>query len=391
MAVRAVSNKKYNTVFEALNLNDQEIFLSSFIAHIYNELNAGIEKTSVRFWDAVEQKIKENKESEEDKIITASMRDYIDNPCTFENRWNAPQSLQPFANPGFLAETNHIMSQLPPSKIGFWSEIFKAVNNEILIAVRLNGPGYDVRPDVIIQNMNPHKLIHLNKQDLEKIALWLQQRGFPQKASPPQPADYHKAYGCIMGSTVYQQRPANLYFAGRLELNSDIEAHYVDIDGTPHSFGIVVGPLPEQQEPLSFPAQPKVIPETYSKEILDVMFDNVITNQLPSLVVDTSEKTENDPPKDFLNHFSQMRLQSSMLLPDSRKSTCTSATFSVSPSSSESSSFFDSSFEDDEDMSWNDCSSEANEDRVMTSSDEENDEFLADILKLSQPRRDFFK
>ncbi|MCS5709962.1 alpha-amylase family protein [Candidatus Berkiella aquae] len=387
MAVQAVTNKKFNTVFTRLTAADQEIFLSSFIANIYNELNAGIEKTTDRFWDAIESKA---------DAISPAMRDYYDIPCSFENRWNAPQSLQAFASVGFLAETNNIMSRLPPSKIGFWSEIFKAVNNEILIAVRLNGPGYDARPDVIIQNMNPHKPIHFSRQDLEKIALWLQKRGFPQEDASSvaqQSADYHKAYGCIMGSTTYQQRPANLYFAGRLELDSDIEEYHVDIDGTQHTFDIVVEPLPEQQEPLLSPALPKVIPETYSNEILKSIFGSAMTGQSPTLeLLDSPQTEQNDVSKDLLLRFSAMKLQCAML-PEVPKSTSTPvATSSASHSESESSDFFDSSF-DDENKSWSDCSSEGGEDRGMATFDEDSDEdeLLRDIRKLSGQRSAFFK
>gem|GEM_PF-3602139 len=265
MARESVEGKKYKTLFNQLNPQNQSLFLSSFKQQIYFEINAHVEKTQEKFFKTVTRLAKVK-----NKVITDQMFEEIAEPLEYQNGWQAPISLKKFANSAFFQEVNDIMAKLPQSNDGFWSELFKSNNDDILIAVRVNGKGYNARTDVIVHNLNPDKTARLDKQDLEKIGLWLQQRGF--LCAKLEIKAYHQAYACIMGE-VDKQSPAYLYFAGKIELDKDIEDHSVQMLGQSAKFKIVVKPKAIPFDPLWGQGPQKFVQEDISEQqVLTMMF-----------------------------------------------------------------------------------------------------------------------
>lgn len=270
MARDSVNGKKYKKILEQLSPENQRLFLSSFIEQIYFEINSHVDKTQDRF-------IRSLKALAKDKNITLDQSIYeeVDDPQEYKNRWRAPVTLKKFANPDFFQEINYIMDQLPRSEKGFWSSLFKSNNDNILIAVRVNGEGYNAHTDVIVHNLNPDKPVRFDKQDLEKIGMWLQKRGFPNGNDGT--TAYHEAYGCIMGAA-NKQAPADLYFAGKIEVDKDIEDHVVYVDGQQKGFNIVVRPPKIAFDPLLGQGPQEFVPETYSHEQLLTMFKMTTIN-----------------------------------------------------------------------------------------------------------------
>lgn len=269
MALNVVLARRYNSQYSALNLENREIYLSAFIEQIKNELNANVEKTQKTFL----KKMRENLSAKGIQVSNEELLTFNETPLNYQNHWGAPSSLQKFTQPEFFQELNRIISLLPPSNKGYWSELFKAASDDILIAVKINGFGYTSPVDVIIFNLNPDRQHDFEKKDLEKISLWLQQRGFGSQPADHNP-DYHRAYGCIMGSAQYQQCPATLYFGGRFKINKDIAEHFVDVGGKRQHFSIAVMPKPEKPDPLLAPAPLAFIPESYTEAQILHMFNH---------------------------------------------------------------------------------------------------------------------
>lgn len=277
MASQYIKAKKLNCYFEGLSAENRNILLSAIAEHILNEINANVPKQMKKFVEELDEALLAKDIDLDDDLL-----ERIPAPLNYKNGWGTPKELKKFANPEFFQEINQIIEKLPASKEGFWSELFKAVQDDILIAVRVNGYGYAANVDVVISNLNPNKVIPLGKNDIHKIALWLQERGFPQSegVNPGNP-DFHRAYACIMGSTHYKIPPANLYFAGALELDKDIDDHFVEIDGAPKSFNIVVRPKKVKKDPLFAQGPSDFIQEEYSDQELLLMFKNVKFRQQP--------------------------------------------------------------------------------------------------------------
>jgi len=269
MAEALTLKRKYGTAYRAMSAENKVIFLSAIKEQLTNEINANVEQTHREFVAKLKAKLQKNFSKE---LLSAAPA-----PLTANNGWNRPLSLRKFTDPAFFQEANEILSKLPPSKTGFWSELFKAVNDDILIAVRVNGVGYDAEVDVVIQNINPHKTVRLDKTDLEKIGMWFQKRGFPnvEHASMPPNAEYHKAYGCIMGSSELNQLPAKLYFGGKIELDKDITDYKVKVHGIDEGFKIVVKPKPIEPDPLFAHGPEQYVPESLSARQLLTMFNGL--------------------------------------------------------------------------------------------------------------------
>ncbi|MGE3317922.1 MAG: hypothetical protein AB7I18_01390 [Candidatus Berkiella sp.] len=265
MAEESILPRKYGKSYQALSTANKKIFLSAVKQQIRNELNANVSRHKNRFEELLEKKL--------GTAFTVALLEQVAETIDSNNGWSAPPSLARFADADFFKETNEILSKMPPSRPGFWSELFKAVNDDVLIAVRMNGVGYDAQAEVVIQNINPYKTVKIDKTDLEKIALWLQQRGFPNPSvATVQSPEYHKAYGCIMGSQAYQQFPANLYFGGNIQLDKDIMEHSVNIGGINIAISIIVAPKPISPDPLFAQGPVQYVPEVYSEQQLLTMF-----------------------------------------------------------------------------------------------------------------------
>ncbi len=298
MAIDFIKGKKHNNQFSQLNDQNKEKYLSAFIEQIKNEINANVNKTKQRFIERLSRALKFIGINLDDAMLKE-----VSLPLTSVNGWGAPKSLERFATVEFFQEINQIIAMLPPSKTGYWSELFKTSNDDVLIAVRVNGFGYDANVDVVIHNINPDKLISIEKKDLEKIGLWLQKRGFPQ-VNPQvlQNPDYHKSYACIMGSSQFNLKPANLYFAGKLLLEADVHEHSIDFNGNEKGFNIVVSPRPLKQDPL-FPVQPtEFVPERYSEQQIQLMFNYLKLQKKSGLstVTETEKVKTNVKP---MNHY----------------------------------------------------------------------------------------
>ncbi len=303
----------------------KEKLLSAFKAQILNELNADVEKTKDSFINAMKEKYylkayhdgthpyhaqalssqpqpKGKNRGAKAPVISTSepvlntffsnldvndpfrnMAAKIKPSNRTEHGWEIAKRISSeFANPAYFAEVNAVLDALPPSEPGYWSEIFKARDENLLIVARKNGPGFSSETDLVFINLNPYKTLDITKEDLEKCALWFQQRKFPNAIQGQvnvewDNPEYHKAYGAIMGHSDYKQKPPKLYFVGNLTVNQDIRDHAVTIDEQQEKFSIVVEPKPAQH-PLILD-KPEVI---ISEEDDDILQEVLSTTTIPS-------------------------------------------------------------------------------------------------------------
>jgi hypothetical protein len=188
--------------------------------------------------------------------------EYVGKPSSAKNGWARPEFLQKFANVDFFKEVNELMSKLPASQTGYWSEIFM-LSEDVIVIARKNGAGFDSESDLVIINLNPDKPYNVNHNDIHKMAMWLQERKFGRGAydTMKDNPEFKKAYGAFMGNAEFKQLPAKLYFAGLLTVDQDVIDHKVMIDGIERGFDIVVKPKPLPQIPLELPPPPVFIPE----------------------------------------------------------------------------------------------------------------------------------
>ncbi len=264
MAEQLVRRKKYRDVYARLSPANKQIFLSATKEQLYNETHS-IQETKDAFVAAIKRVLRKANIKWRTELLQEVK---LKNDHT--NGWQAPESLSAFTPVEFFAHTNSILSKLPASQTHYWSELFKAVDGDVLVAVRVNGLGYAGPTDVIIFNLNPHKTIDFSLPDIEKISQWLQQRGFPvvNDAVKENP-DFHKAKGCIMGSTAFNQAPANLYFGGYFYLEDQLLDYSLEQNNTLFKFNIVVHPQRNMKPPLSPSIPAAFIAEKIPQALLD--------------------------------------------------------------------------------------------------------------------------
>lgn len=137
---------------------------------------------------------------------------------SLDNGWNSFESIQQYINPKFVRKINQILEHLPEPNKGYWGQVFKTKNHNVIIAVRKNGMGVNSETDVVIVNLDPHQKHIVNYDEIHKLACWFQERLFPTPAeSNP---DYHKAYWALKGEN---GMPAPRYhFAGNISLDEDV-------------------------------------------------------------------------------------------------------------------------------------------------------------------------
>ncbi len=300
MAESAILGRKYKDMYAKLDSPNKAIILSAIKEQLRNEINANIINTKERFVFQLKKTFKA-----EHLAWSENLLDEVEFEDSYKNGWQAPQALEAFANPEFYAHVNKILSKLPASKTHFWSELFKTLDNEILIAVRVNGYGYAAQTDVVIYNLNPHKTVSFSMQDLEKISQWFQQRGFPTcsedvLANP----DYHRAKGCILGSSEHRQVPANLYFGGYFSLEKEIENHHVNIDNVAHGFQVCVSPQ-VRRDPLSLQMPELFVPESTSSNVLLQMFNRFKISEEASSSLKLSGEIRSSVPESASSSKSQ--------------------------------------------------------------------------------------
>ncbi|MBS0287034.1 MAG: hypothetical protein JSR17_07050 [Proteobacteria bacterium] len=239
--------------------------LSAAKDQIMSEVNAKVTETYAAFFERLTAKCSSVKDFDIKHMQILSDKDYrrlqvqpLHKQTTTHN-WERPTILNKFANVEFFKEINNIFDHLSRPKDGFWSEVFKRDNENILIVMRKNGPGFDSDTEMVIINLNPDKAFDITKEDLHKMAIWIQERkfGVRDEANP----EFHKAYGGIMGNTQYKQKPAKLFFAGKLTVNDDVKNYAIEVDGKSEKFDIVVSPQPITPLPLLGPQPDEFIPE----------------------------------------------------------------------------------------------------------------------------------
>lgn len=270
MADAALKRRKGNAFYKQLDKHNQAILRSPIVEHLKREINTGQESNNTQeFIIRIKKQIPKL-----DKLLLS----YEANDHSVKNGWKAPIALRAYASTEFISEVNEIMGKLPASKEGYWSELFKARDEDLLISVRMNGFGYDGDVDIVLYNLNPYKTLSIEITDLHKIANWFRQRGFPkQDSSNIHNPDYHKAYTCIMGSSETGQPPANLYFGGNIHLDESLIEHNVDIADQKRQFNIIKQPK-SSIDPLMRPPLSKVIKE--SDEIPQGLFFMMDTFQI---------------------------------------------------------------------------------------------------------------
>ncbi len=260
MAQATLLRRSYKDMYLQASAFNQKAMRSSLIEQYFNEINAGVSNTLETFKKMVRARMKTLSSTLDEALFEP-----MEAPMNASNRWHAPSSLDAFTSTDFFAEMNAIIERLPRSHQAFWSELFKAVSDDLLISVRVNGTGYDGDIDIIIFNLNPHRSIQFDIEDMHKIAMWFQKRGFPE--SNPEALrnpDYEKAYQCVMGQT----KPAKLYFGGQLELSSELTSNA----------GFAIQVLPKQTTPEAlFAPLPKAI--VYETRVPDSLRD-LVTQQL---------------------------------------------------------------------------------------------------------------
>lgn len=254
MADASLKRRKGSALYKRLDEHNQAILQSPIVDHLKREIDAGLDSHSAQdFIRRIKRKIGEK----HNLLLTYELNEHCVN-----NFWRAPLALKAYASKKFFMEINQILGKLPASKDGYWSELFKARDEDLLICVRMNGFGYDGEVDIVLYNLNPYKSLTIEKTDLHKIANWFRQRGFPsQHPSNINNPDFHKAYACIMGAQDTGQPPANLYFGGNIKLDESLVRHQVFVQGQQRTFNIVNAPQIEI-DPLMTPAASQVVKES---------------------------------------------------------------------------------------------------------------------------------
>ncbi len=275
--------------------------LSAAKAQIMNEVNAKVSKTWTDFFEKLAARYKNIKHPSL-KITTAlAQKNYARverlHKQTTPQGWESPTVLSKFVNPTFFAEINGVFDKLPRSNNGFWCEIFKRQNEDILVIMRKNGQGFDSPTDLIIVNLNPFKQHDIDRNELHKMALWVQKRFFGDEPKYNDP-HWHKSYGTIMGNTDFKQKPAKLYFVGQLTVNQDIKDYNIEIDGKKEKFEIVVEPKPIKIEPFMEPTPDKFFSEDSLMEKLPSLTTRFNALSLSNSVDKTNtpaQKTHKNP------------------------------------------------------------------------------------------------
>ncbi len=165
----------------------QERMLAAYIENIENQLNSG--HRLFEFADYLEA------ESLPASPIFYSGPECVQ-PRNIETHWIPLHDAS-----SFMRDINKLLAEMPESKSGYWSELIALPNDdrELVIVVRKNGLGYGSPTDIAIICKDPSKQIIINDDDLHKIAIEFQKRGFPTGGDASRPdTEYSKAYLCVM-------------------------------------------------------------------------------------------------------------------------------------------------------------------------------------------------
>jgi hypothetical protein len=110
-----------------------------------------------------------------------------------DNGW-----LGQFNNREYTQKINQVLATLPPSKLGFWSEMIKLPNHpKLAVVVRKNGMGLTSPTDIAIVNMGAHA-VSLTRDDLHQIAISFQHRVIKHEDRYPGNKHYDDAYQTVM-------------------------------------------------------------------------------------------------------------------------------------------------------------------------------------------------
>ncbi len=211
---------------------------------------------------------------------------------TADNGWGRPATLARFANVEFMKEINDLIAKLPVPQTGYWSEIFK-LQEDVLVIARKNGTGFTSESDLVIINLDPDSPFPytITKDDIHKMATWLQERKFGRDAYDTMKDDpeFKKAYGAFMGSTEFRQKPAKLFFAGSLTVDESIKDYSIKVNGIDEKFEIVVAPKAERIKQMENPEPGKIVLEY---DILDTV--KSYTPMASSIAKQSLQQASND-------------------------------------------------------------------------------------------------
>ncbi len=125
--------------------------LVPYLETLQNQINCG---------DTVVCKAFQEKLAQKNITIGFTDENYSPDPRTPQNGWNGQHDMRKF-----MFEINSILSSLPSSNMGFWSEVIPIQSKPGLLAVvRKNGLGLSSDTDIAIVNMDPSQKVELTRE-----------------------------------------------------------------------------------------------------------------------------------------------------------------------------------------------------------------------------------
>jgi hypothetical protein len=177
--------------------------------------------------------------------------------------WDAPALLSDGIPASYIKQVNTIIENLPTPDPGFWCEIFKGDKDfeRASIVVRKNGAGYDSRTDIIVVNIDPLHPIIISEKELDTIAVWFRDRGFP----PGWPAQENAAKNAYHSVLPREDKPVYLHLGVGVEMTEGLTTTKGLVIATDNKVvGLSSVPsarmeAPPETDPLAFYSQSTVV------------------------------------------------------------------------------------------------------------------------------------
>ncbi|HAT1977934.1 alpha-amylase [Legionella pneumophila serogroup 1] len=169
MAIENIQKEKAGSIYNSLqhDKQSQERLLVPYLETLQNQINCG---------DTVVCKAFQEKLAQKNITIGFTEENYNPAPRTPQNGWNGQHDMKKF-----MFEINSILSSLPSSNMGFWSEVIPIQSKPGLLAVvRKNGLGLSSETDIAIVNMDPSQKVELTRDDIHQLACNFQKRVIPE-------------------------------------------------------------------------------------------------------------------------------------------------------------------------------------------------------------------
>lgn len=186
--MREKGNDYKKIVYQKLSYNPdlQQRLLIPYIENVKCLINAGDFKVCHLFKSHLKKQ----------GIITGfKAHNYKLQERSYTNGWLGNHDLHEF-----ITKVNLQLTQLPNSRIGFWSELVRLPDRpDCAIVIRKNGFGLDSETDIVLVNCsNESDNLVLTLNDIHHIACEFQKRIIPEEKRYIGNPDFDAAYRCIM-------------------------------------------------------------------------------------------------------------------------------------------------------------------------------------------------